>query len=49
MKNQEEYLNKHIFERKQREDDIVHLYDNIINEKNDNYMSKLNELKSSLI
>lgn len=49
MKHQEEYMKKREYERKQRDEDIVNIYDNVVNEKHNNYIDKLIQLKSSLI
>ena len=49
FKENEKYLRSREFKRKQKDEDIVNIYDNIIRDKNDNYMDKLMEIKSSLI
>ena len=46
---QEKYLKHRELERKQKDKDILNVYDNIINERKDNYMNKLIDLKNSLI
>ena len=51
MKEQEKYLKNRQFERKQKDEDIVNIYDNVIQQKKDNYnyIEKLMQIKSSLI
>ena len=51
MKDQEKYLKSREFERRQKDEDMVNIYDNVIQQKKDNYnyMEKLMQIKSSLI
>jgi hypothetical protein len=49
IKGHEEYLKRREFERKQKDEDIINIYDNVVHDKKDNYKNKLLELKSSLI
>ena len=49
FKNHEQFLRNREIERKQKDEDIVNIYDNILNDKNSNYMEKLMQIKSSLI
>lgn len=49
IKDQEKYLRSREFERKQKDEDMVNIYDKVINEKKDNYMDKLMQIKASLI
>ena len=49
FEEQEKYLRHREYERKQKDEDMIKIYDNVINEKRNNYIDKLNQLKSSLI
>ena len=49
LEEEEKYLRLREYERKQKDEDIVNIYDYIIHQKKDNYMNKLIQLKSSLI
>ena len=49
IEEQAKYLRHHQYERKQKDENLINIYDNVINEKKNNYMDKLFSLKASLI
>ena len=49
IKGLEEYMKRREYERRIKDEDIIHMYDNVVHDKRDYYQNKLLALKSSLI